>query len=121
MATFPETIVLLGVNHKTAPLELRERLAFPEGYGPPLALLAGLPCLKEFFLISTCNRVETLVSLASGASVEATRAEILKTLFPAVTERFLKRTGLSLNYVKLFPRNMIFFIFCLTAERSCAG
>ena len=84
MATFPETIVLLGVNHKTAPLELRERLAFPEGYGPPLELLSGLPCLKEFFLLSTCNRVETLVSLAPGAAVEATRAEILKTLFPAV-------------------------------------
>ena len=73
MATFPETIALLGVNHKTAPLELRERLAFHEGYEPPLALLAGLSCLKEYFLLSTCNRVETLLALAPGASADAAR------------------------------------------------
>ena len=78
------SILLLGVNHKTAPLELRERLAFHEGYEPPLALLAGLSCLKEYFLLSTCNRVETLLALAPGASAETARAEVLRTLFPAV-------------------------------------
>ena len=50
-----ETIVLIGVNHKTAPLELREQLAFQEGYDPPLAALSRLQILKEFYLLSTCN------------------------------------------------------------------
>ncbi len=54
-------IVLIGVNHKTAPVEVRELLAFSEG-----ALAAGLhqlvdgEILREGLIVSTCNRVEVL-------------------------------------------------------------
>ncbi|WP_456387350.1 glutamyl-tRNA reductase [Desulfolithobacter sp.] len=55
-----DTIVLLGVNHKTTPLAVREKLALSSGYEDPLAALGNLSGLKEYYLLSTCNRVEVL-------------------------------------------------------------
>lgn len=79
-----ETIVLIGVNHKTAPLELREQLAFQEGYDPPLAALSRLQILKEFYLLSTCNRVE--MAFVCDDVLQA-RAGLLAALFaPKVSE-----------------------------------
>ena len=46
-----ETIVLIGVNHKTAPLELREQLAFQEGYDPPLAALSCVRAAAAVLLL----------------------------------------------------------------------
>lgn len=83
MASLPETIALIGVNHKTAPLELRERLACSAGYEEPLAALARLTCLREYYLLSTCNRVEIAFVCSE---VTRARREILQALFlPAVT------------------------------------
>jgi len=56
-------IVLLGLNHKTAPVELRELLAFSKEEA--VAVLEGLQkCsdINEVMLISTCNRVEVLLT-----------------------------------------------------------
>ena len=79
-----ETIALIGVNHKTAPLELRERLAFHEGYEPPLASLSGLEELKEYYLLSTCNRVEMVFVCTD--TVKA-RSALLTALFaPGISE-----------------------------------
>lgn len=52
-------IVVLGLNHKTAPVEIRERLAFgaAETTRALCELKSRLPH-AEFALISTCNRVE---------------------------------------------------------------
>ncbi len=55
-------IVLLGVNHNTAPLEVRERLSLSESDTPALNLFAGLAACTEVVFLSTCNRVEVLVS-----------------------------------------------------------
>ena len=55
-----DAIVLLGVNHKTTPLAVREKLALTSGYEAPLQALAKLKELQEFYLLSTCNRVEVL-------------------------------------------------------------
>lgn len=54
-------IVNIGVNHETAPIEMRECLA-GEGSTPAKALAAmrNLPVIKEGLFLSTCNRVETL-------------------------------------------------------------
>ena len=50
---------VLGVNHRTAPLEVREKLAFPsEAQGEALADLAAQPGVAEAVLVSTCNRTE---------------------------------------------------------------
>ena len=55
-------IVLLGINHKTAPVELRECIAFSkEETGTAIQKLHRKPNIKEVVLISTCNRVELLL------------------------------------------------------------
>lgn len=52
-------IVVVGLSHKTAPVEIRERLAVPESrLGEALTRLCSYPGIKEGMLLSTCNRVE---------------------------------------------------------------
>lgn len=51
--------VVVGINHKTAPLGVREKLAIPsEGVRVALERLRGHPSVRETALLSTCNRVE---------------------------------------------------------------
>ncbi len=55
-------ILLTGLNHKTAPVELRERLAIaPENLGTETQALLGHPGIGEAMILSTCNRVEVLI------------------------------------------------------------
>lgn len=59
-------IVLLGLNHKTAPVELRELLSFSKEEA--VAVIEGLqkcPDINEIMLISTCNRVEVLLTTSN--------------------------------------------------------
>jgi glutamyl-tRNA reductase len=52
---------LLGVNHKSAPVEVRERLAIPDSRLPDaMRLLLQRPGVSEGIIFSTCNRVELL-------------------------------------------------------------
>lgn len=52
-------IVALGMNHQTAPIELRERLALTEAtQGQVLEAFKRLPAVKEAVVLSTCNRLE---------------------------------------------------------------
>lgn len=52
-------IVVVGINHKTAPIEVREKLAFGEHQiKEALAHLKCYPGVEEGLIISTCNRVE---------------------------------------------------------------
>ncbi|MEC7240889.1 MAG: glutamyl-tRNA reductase [Myxococcota bacterium] len=49
----------IGLNHETAPVELRERLAMPQDLvGPHLTTLLEKGYAKESVILSTCNRVE---------------------------------------------------------------
>jgi len=53
------TVILLGLNHKTAPLEVREKLAFsPEALPAVLERLPGASGVREGAILSTCNRTE---------------------------------------------------------------
>ena len=55
------SIFLVGVNHKTAPVELRERLAFnDEACANGLRQLVDGEIVREGLIVSTCNRVEIL-------------------------------------------------------------
>lgn len=59
---------LIGVNHKTAPVEVRERLAIPESHLPEACKkLAEHPAISEGMIVSTCNRVEFLANMKNGA------------------------------------------------------
>ncbi len=61
------SIVLVGVNHKSAPVEVRERLAFTEeACVNGLRTLVDGKVIREGLIVSTCNRVEVLAETASG-------------------------------------------------------
>ncbi len=52
-------IILIGLSHHSAPLEIRERLWFPGDALPgSLRRLRDIPALAESVLLSTCNRTE---------------------------------------------------------------
>lgn len=64
-------LFVLGVNHKTASLSLRERVAFgPERIDDALAALTSVPGVREGVILSTCNRTELYCAVDSGASEE---------------------------------------------------
>jgi glutamyl-tRNA reductase len=52
-------VLVVGINHKTAPVEIREKLSFSEEeIGRSLGRLLKLPEFAENMILSTCNRVE---------------------------------------------------------------
>ena len=62
---------LIGVNHKTAPVEVRERLAIPESRLPEACKrLAEYPGIDEGLILSTCNRVEILTNTKNGSGAD---------------------------------------------------
>jgi len=63
-------IVLVGMNHKTAPVEIRERLQLACGEeGSALEELLGIPEVREVLVLSTCNRSEVLARVADGEAI----------------------------------------------------
>jgi glutamyl-tRNA reductase len=67
-------LLALGISHKTAPVALRERLAFTEGLAVEFAQqIAASPEVHEAVVISTCNRTEIylVVGEAGGTLVKA--------------------------------------------------
>lgn len=68
-------IVLLGINHKTAPVELRECIAFTGDESvTALQTLHRQPDINEVLLYSTCNRVELLfVTDNKSRTISATK------------------------------------------------
>jgi glutamyl-tRNA reductase len=68
------SILVVGVNHKVAPLELREKLAFYEGSLPEaLELLLSCTDVSGGVIVSTCNRTEVY---AEGHEVEELSRQI---------------------------------------------
>src|SRR5437764_483388 len=60
---------LIGVNHNSAPIEVRERLAIPESRLPDaMRRLAEHPGVDEGLILCTCNRVEVLAQTKNGAA-----------------------------------------------------
>ncbi|HEX5873415.1 MAG TPA: glutamyl-tRNA reductase [Pyrinomonadaceae bacterium] len=60
------SILLIGVNHKTAPVEIRERLAFnDETCAAGLRHIVDGNVVREGLIVSTCNRVEILSATTS--------------------------------------------------------
>jgi len=64
MTQAPTRLVLIGVNHRTAPIELRERIAISrEDLPETTRALAAMPGVLECMIVSTCNRVELLAAV----------------------------------------------------------
>src|SRR5919197_2718698 len=66
------SIVVVGLNHKTAPVEVRERLAFSdEACAECLRAPVDGEVVREGLIVSTCNRVEILAASAGNHGAEA--------------------------------------------------
>lgn len=62
-------IVIVGMNHRSAPIEVRESVAFEDSYvREALSRLRGFPSIDEGVILSTCNRVEVVTAASSGGS-----------------------------------------------------
>ncbi|HSE57299.1 MAG TPA: glutamyl-tRNA reductase [Nitrospiraceae bacterium] len=97
-------IITVGLSHKTAPVEIRERLAVPESrLGEALTRLCSYPGIKEGLLLSTCNRVEVY------AVVDAVDAGYHR------VQEFLADTHLSLSSEQLTPH-----LYWHTGDRAIA-
>jgi glutamyl-tRNA reductase len=65
-------IHVLGLNHLSAPLEVREKVAFPaDRQAQALADLAAQPGVAEAVLVSTCNRTEIYIRADDAAAARA--------------------------------------------------
>ncbi len=65
------SLLLIGANHKTAPVKVRERMAISEGdAGAFLQMVRGVEGVGGAALLSTCNRVEMIVSGKVGDAAE---------------------------------------------------
>ena len=103
-------LIALGLNHLTAPVALRERVAFPAELTPPaLAELSSEPGVREAAILSTCNRTELYCTVDAGAEAvpaawlhrhqQLTRANVDEFLYrhqdaDAVRHLFRVATGL---------------------------
>jgi glutamyl-tRNA reductase len=71
-------LLALGVSHKTAPLDLRERLSLTEGRAvSALAELTAASGIHEAAAISTCNRTELYLIVSDPVEAESTALGVL--------------------------------------------
>ncbi|MFT5220290.1 MAG: glutamyl-tRNA reductase [Planctomycetota bacterium] len=62
-------LLSLGINHQTAPVDIREKVAFaPEQMSQALIELQGLPSVNESVIVSTCNRTEVYCEASADNS-----------------------------------------------------
>ncbi len=73
-------ILIVGLNHRTAPVEVREQIAFDASLlGPALKHLHALPSVREGVILSTCNRVEVVAAASDAESATREIKEFLMT------------------------------------------
>ncbi|MGN2249363.1 glutamyl-tRNA reductase [Frateuria edaphi] len=86
-------LIALGLNHLTAPVSLREQVAFDaDAAGEALRELRAEPGVEEALILSTCNRTELYVGVAEGAE-QAPQAWLNRhhRLTPGKLDEFLYR------------------------------
>ena len=60
-------MLITGLSHKSAPIEIREKLSFSaKTLNPALLSLNGYPSIEENIILSTCNRVEIYASVSDA-------------------------------------------------------
>ncbi|MHB8734446.1 MAG: glutamyl-tRNA reductase [Terriglobales bacterium] len=75
-------LLLLGVSHHSAPLEVREQLAVPETeLGEAVQRLLEAPGVREGLILSTCNRVEILVNCDATDTAEVDAPIFLQSIY----------------------------------------
>lgn len=91
-------MIVVGLSHRTAPIEVRERLAIaPTAMGATLASLRDAEHVGEVVVLSTCNRVEIYAAPRDGADDDAVEASIIRELTRiggrVVTPHLVSRLG----------------------------
>ena len=67
-------LVIVGINHTTAPVSLREKVAFaPDALGLALHDLRSTETLDEVAILSTCNRTEIYAIAEQGSQPRITQ------------------------------------------------
>ncbi|SDN90382.1 glutamyl-tRNA reductase [Desulfonauticus submarinus] len=74
LSKMKKNIILIGLNHKTAPVEIREKYALSSYSPKEHNLLLNSKSLEEYLILSTCNRVEIL-------AIGGAKDKILQELF----------------------------------------
>jgi glutamyl-tRNA reductase len=83
-------IILLGLNHKTAPVEIRERLSFSKDEASLiLDALKGSASVNEVVIFSTCNRVEVLMTSDNKADAVETAQKYIAEFKKVSVSEFL--------------------------------
>lgn len=73
------SLVAIGVNHRTAPVEVREKLAFGKtGVVSVLQEVKELPCIQGCVVLSTCNRTEVYAAVTRVDEAVAHLEEYLR-------------------------------------------
>lgn len=71
-------VSIFGINHKTAPVEIREKVAFsPENIGDSLNRILDQVGLEEVAIISTCNRMEVVYRVGNGKNEDSSTEQFL--------------------------------------------
>ncbi|MCX7963171.1 MAG: glutamyl-tRNA reductase [Candidatus Hydrogenedentota bacterium] len=82
-------IVVTGLNHRTAPVELREQFAIPEAQlGEALEVLLAQNGVSEGVILSTCNRVE-LYTVESASGEKQGSASFFREFFHVAEHRYI--------------------------------
>jgi glutamyl-tRNA reductase len=88
-------VTVTGVSHKSAPVEVRERLAFPAAaLEEAVGNLKARDGVSEAVILSTCNRVEIALSCEDGADSETTVGRFLletRPVTPDMVAPYLQR------------------------------
>ena len=82
-------IINIGMNHETAPVELRECLAAePDNTVKALACMRDLECVREGLFLSTCNRVEALFTTEDAGEAKKSVISLMSGLGNMPEEKF---------------------------------
>jgi hypothetical protein len=107
------SIIVIGLNVHTAPVEMREKLAIPEAQWPQVIQeLCALNHIEEAAVLSTCNRIEIyLVALSQHRAVREVTDWISKVLL----------IYLASSYFILFCIGLYCFLFVFTTSCIWSG
>jgi len=101
-------LLITGVSHKTAPVEIRSDWLFPTARCPAaLALLKSREGVSEALILSTCNRVEVVVSSDDASICKAWSAHSWPKPARLPSLRWARAciiTKAARRFIHLFPR-----------------
>ncbi len=98
-------VIVIGLNHKTAPVHVREKIAFAgDGEGKVTRHLADLASVDEAMILATCNRSEIVVASGDPSAAESTLVQAVGEINGLAPEHFreflyLKRGAEAVKHV----------------------